>query len=372
MKDFAISFLFKLLFLTIIPLFLFFALPSFTNTTHALAACVEADCIAAHSQTHQQEYYCEGTGTDGHCEDHTWSCNHLNNPGVCTLGAHNPAPGQCTGETAATECQRWRCDTSTSSCVRSDGTGTYKVATCNNACTSPANACLAAGDQCKAACNTAAGETQVSLTGCTGTTPICCQPASNPNPPPTQATPTPSGGCPTQSCGSDPTTGFTCGWDPINQMCDYARDSGAIVKCGPGSLTMTPCKTNELCYYGCGCRTPQAAAYDTCVHPYASYAVNQRLPCGADGNCPTAIGNITASAQGLVTGIFKILLLLGGTIALILIIISGYRLMTSRGNPEHVQGAREQLTAAIVGLLFIIFSFVILQFIGVDILGIFH
>jgi hypothetical protein len=42
--------------------------------------------------------------------------------------------------------------------------------------------------------------------------------------------------------------------------------------------------------------------------------------------------------------------------------------MTSQGNPEKVQAAREQLTSAIVGLLFIIFSLAILTIIGVDIL----
>jgi hypothetical protein len=58
---------------------------------------------------------------------------------------------------------------------------------------------------------------------------------------------------------------------------------------------------------------------------------------------------------------------LSGGIVVLLIIASGYRLMTSQGDPEKVKGAREQLTAAIVGLLFIIFSLVILQAITVDI-----
>ncbi len=44
--------------------------------------------------------------------------------------------------------------------------------------------------------------------------------------------------------------------------------------------------------------------------------------------------------------------------------------MASSGNPEKVQAAREQLTSAVVGLLFIIFSITILQVIGVDILHI--
>jgi cell division protein FtsX len=64
------------------------------------------------------------------------------------------------------------------------------------------------------------------------------------------------------------------------------------------------------------------------------------------------------------------LLGLAGGIAVILIIIAGYRLMASQGNPEAVQAAREQIISAIVGLVFVIFSLVILQVIGVDILKI--
>jgi hypothetical protein len=58
-----------------------------------------------------------------------------------------------------------------------------------------------------------------------------------------------------------------------------------------------------------------------------------------------------------------------GGVAILLIMLSGYRLMVSQGNPENIKSAKEQLTAAIIGLLFIIFSLVILQVIGVNILG---
>jgi hypothetical protein len=84
----------------------------------------------------------------------------------------------------------------------------------------------------------------------------------------------------------------------------------------------------------------------------------------------TAIGNIGTDPQSFVQRIFSLVLGIGGGIALILIMISGYKYMTSQGNPEAVKAATEQLTAAIIGLLFIILSFVILQVIGVDILKI--
>jgi len=86
--------------------------------------------------------------------------------------------------------------------------------------------------------------------------------------------------------------------------------------------------------------------------------------------CHTAIGDIVASPQGFIARIFGLILSISGGIALLLIIISGYKILSSQGNPEAIKGAREQLTAAIVGLLFIIFALVILQIIGFNILHI--
>jgi len=85
--------------------------------------------------------------------------------------------------------------------------------------------------------------------------------------------------------------------------------------------------------------------------------------------CETAIGNINTSPEGFIQVIMGFVLSIAGGIAIILIIISGYRLMVSQGNPENIKNAKDQLTAAIIGLLFIIFSLVVLQIIGFNILG---
>lgn len=85
----------------------------------------------------------------------------------------------------------------------------------------------------------------------------------------------------------------------------------------------------------------------------------------------TGLGiDISTHPFEFVRSFFGILLSISGGIALLIIIYSGYKLMISRGNPETIQAARETLTSAIVGLLFIIFSMVLLQLIGVDILHI--
>ncbi|MBI2034531.1 MAG: hypothetical protein HYT11_02240, partial [Candidatus Levybacteria bacterium] len=59
-----------------------------------------------------------------------------------------------------------------------------------------------------------------------------------------------------------------------------------------------------------------------------------------------------------------------GGIAVILIVYAGYKLMTSQGNPEAIQGAKNILTSVIAGLLFLIFSVMLLEVITVDILHI--
>ena len=105
------------------------------------------------------------------------------------------------------------------------------------------------------------------------------------------------------------------------------------------------------------------------------------FPCGSGklgestnpGDCPsleTAIGSVSATPQGFITSIFSLVLAIAGFGAIILIIYSGYLFMTSGGDKEKIAGARETITSAIVGLLFIILSFIILEIIGFDILRI--
>lgn len=92
-----------------------------------------------------------------------------------------------------------------------------------------------------------------------------------------------------------------------------------------------------------------------------------------DGKCTkvdTAIGPINTDGAGIIYSTFSVLLSLSGAVALLIIIYSGYLLITSSGKPEQVQKGREMLTSALVGLLFIIFSYIILEVLTYDILRI--
>ncbi len=110
---------------------------------------------------------------------------------------------------------------------------------------------------------------------------------------------------------------------------------------------------------------------------YDDEALNNppKPPCtstGGKGQClgvETAFGLFNTDPGAFVTNVFAILLSSSGGVGVLLLIRAGYRIMISQGKPEQLQQGRDDLIAAIVGLLFLIFSFVILQVIGVDILN---
>ncbi len=153
-------------------------------------------------------------------------------------------------------------------------------------------------------------------------------------------------------CICKDTTTFTCGVNGATN--DFTRACGTGEVCDntvlaqPGRTDPWPC-TSQV--------NPSNAPTGTTYNPCPN------------GICDTAIGPInTGTPSAFIQTIFSILLSISGAVALILVIVSGYQLSLSQGNPEKVKGARERLTAAIIGLVFVIFSVAILQIIGFDIL----
>lgn len=84
----------------------------------------------------------------------------------------------------------------------------------------------------------------------------------------------------------------------------------------------------------------------------------------------TAIGCIPSKPESVVEVVITIGLALGGGIVLVMILIGSFMLSVSQGDPNKTKEAKEIITAAVIGLLFVIFSVTILQFIGVSILHI--
>ncbi len=95
---------------------------------------------------------------------------------------------------------------------------------------------------------------------------------------------------------------------------------------------------------------------------------------GPDGNeSPgiwTGVGCIRTNTEDLVTSLITLGLRVGGGTAVLMIIAAGFIFATSAGDTKKTEDAKDYITSAIIGLLFIVFSVTILRFIGVELLRI--
>jgi hypothetical protein len=93
--------------------------------------------------------------------------------------------------------------------------------------------------------------------------------------------------------------------------------------------------------------------------------------CADQVSLDTAIGCIPITEANLFTiFIFRWAMGIGGGVAFLLILLAGFQIISSSGNPERLQAGRELLTSAVAGLLLLLFSIFILRLVGLDILGI--
>lgn len=103
-------------------------------------------------------------------------------------------------------------------------------------------------------------------------------------------------------------------------------------------------------------------------------AFAQGVLCSGTG-INTAIGCIPVlgdtSGKAFASFLLKWAIGIGSGIAFMLILYSGFMIMTSQGNPERLKAGQELLTSAISGIVLIIFSLFILNLVGINILGIF-
>ncbi|MCL4365664.1 pilin [Patescibacteria group bacterium] len=93
-------------------------------------------------------------------------------------------------------------------------------------------------------------------------------------------------------------------------------------------------------------------------------------PAFTNPGIPTAIGCIHTNPSVLVKDILTFLLGIGGGLAFLMMLLGAFQILTSAGNPETLSAGKDRLTSAIIGLLFIIFTILLLQIIGVSILNI--
>lgn len=84
----------------------------------------------------------------------------------------------------------------------------------------------------------------------------------------------------------------------------------------------------------------------------------------------TAIGCVHTNPAEFVKDLMKFVIGIGGGLAFLMMLLGAYQMLSSAGNPETLKAGQDRLTSAVIGLLFIIFTVLLLQIIGLDILAI--
>lgn len=99
----------------------------------------------------------------------------------------------------------------------------------------------------------------------------------------------------------------------------------------------------------------------------------QGLTCNGGKGISTAIGcvDVLSSQDQFLSEILRWAVGIGGGIAFLLIVYAGFMIMTGAGNPERLKAGQELMTSAISGLILMILAVFVLNFIGINILGIF-
>ena len=113
---------------------------------------------------------------------------------------------------------------------------------------------------------------------------------------------------------------------------------------------------------------------------FVDFALCEQIPDGERGDCEacleggvdgiqgiwTAIGCIPANPESIIKTFMTLGLSVGGGATLLLILAGAFRLSVSQGDAQATKDAQEQITSAIIGLVFIILSITMLRFIGVS------
>lgn len=150
-----------------------------------------------------------------------------------------------------------------------------------------------------------------------------------------------------------PSYAQTCTADNSGQLSDNSCLSGTSpqVDCGTGFCTCTCVQTGQ--------------------NNSGGGSNNLDNTCKGGSGIDTAIGCIPVKNPTETAGFFLSWGVgIGGGIAFLIFVFSGFQIMTAQGDPQKLQKGKEMLTSAVAGLILLIFAVFILRVVGVDILKI--
>lgn len=79
------------------------------------------------------------------------------------------------------------------------------------------------------------------------------------------------------------------------------------------------------------------------------------------GNCVVKGVATVQCIPVLFANVLNVLFMFAGTVAVFMIIISGFRFILSSGDAKQLDGAKKTLTLAVIGLIIILLSYLILS-----------
>lgn len=95
----------------------------------------------------------------------------------------------------------------------------------------------------------------------------------------------------------------------------------------------------------------------------------QILPPAPPGLATTPIGSSSNTITAIIVRIVQIALSLAGLIAILFLIIGGFRYVTAQGNEDATETAKHTILNAIIGIVVIILAYVILSVVQNALLG---
>jgi hypothetical protein len=155
----------------------------------------------------------------------------------------------------------------------------------------------------------------------------------------------------------------------VRADCDVAGNACCHPEGGTGF-----CKGNLICtvdLIGSTCKAPQNGNEERAVDVQQGGNTTQSALCGTDNKgVDTAIGCLMAGdPKWLISQLLGWGVSVAGGIAFIMIVISGFQMTTAAGDVKKVQAAKELMVSAISGLILVVMSLVIMNFIGFGLLG---
>lgn len=121
--------------------------------------------------------------------------------------------------------------------------------------------------------------------------------------------------------------------------------------------------------YKCSDKGDEWAVNKSGVGPDSGATATASVDLHGGGDVDTAFGPFPTTPWEFANRFVTIAIGVAGGVSFLLMIYGSFRLMFAAGNPESVQHGRQIITAAIVGLIVVLFSVFLLRLIGVSILG---